>query len=105
MGFDKTRHQNRQVIRLWTDEMYNFFLIGNCLADVILGLAIITVFESWVNNPVLKIDQPFLLTEVLFFRKLKGCNEFFSPGGIWFYMFNFKGRLCLFVVGIAQCPA
>jgi hypothetical protein len=74
MGFDKTRHQDRQVIRLWTDEMYNLLLVGNCLPDVILAFPIITVFESRVNNPVLKLDQPFLLTEVLFFCKLKGCK-------------------------------
>ena len=79
MAFDKAGHQRRQVIRPWTDEMYYFFLIANCLANIVLAFSIITVFESRVNNPVLKLDQSLLLTEVFFFCKLKGGNKFYSP--------------------------
>ena len=60
------------------------------MSDIILSAPIIDVFESWINNAVLKCQQPFLLAEILFFCKFQGRNEFFSSGGIGFYVLNFK---------------
>ncbi|MFW0884741.1 hypothetical protein ACMCNP_06830 [Candidatus Acidulodesulfobacterium sp. H_13] len=64
---------------------------------IILAVVIIAVLEPRIYNSVLKLYQPFLLTEVLFFGKFQGCNGL--------YVLNFKGRLCLFVIEVAQCPA
>jgi len=52
-------------------------LIGDCLPDIILADPIVAIFESRVNDPVLKFYQPFLLAEVLFFSKPKRGNKFF----------------------------
>ena len=105
MGFNQTCHQAGKVARLWTDEVYNLLLVSDRLPDVILAVPVIALFESRVNNPVLKLDQPFLLTEVLFFGKPQGSNKFFSSGDIGLNVLNFKGRLCLVFLEVAQRPA
>jgi len=78
MRLEQSVHQALKIIRLWTDKMNDLLLIGSRLPDIILTNAIIAVLESRINDPVLKRYQPFFPAEILFFRKLQRCNEFFS---------------------------
>ena len=70
--------------------MYDLFLISNRLPDIILTHPVITVFETLIDDAVLKLYQPFFFTEVLMFSKLKQCNKLFGPGGIRLDVLNFK---------------
>ncbi len=55
VGFNQPGHQIWKVTRLWTDKMNDLLLISDRLPDIILTDAIIAVFESRVNDPVLKL--------------------------------------------------
>ncbi len=69
MGVKQSLHEALQIIRFWTNEMYDLFLIDNRLADIILAHPIVTVFETRIDDSVLKLYQPFLFAEVFLFGK------------------------------------
>jgi len=71
MGVNQALHEALQIIRFWTNEMYDLLLIGKRLADIILAHPIITVFETRIDDAVLKLYQPFLCTEIFLFGKLQ----------------------------------
>src|SRR5690554_2605579 len=71
VAVDQALHQAWQVIWFWRDEVYDFLLIGNRLADIILAQPIVTVFETRIDDAVLKRYQSFFLTEVFLLSKLQ----------------------------------
>ncbi len=54
MRSNKAIHKSLQILRLRTDKMDNLILIGDGLPDIVLTDTVIALFESRINNPVLK---------------------------------------------------
>jgi hypothetical protein len=62
----------------------------NRLPCIIWGRAVIRIPETGIDNAVLHVDEQQFFTEIPLLRHFQEPDEFLSPGGAWFDVFDLE---------------